>query len=439
MIKYSVWKVVLLSMVSATLGAVWFVYDGYVPLYLQGGNAVLGESNVTGFGFSPAATGTIMTLDNVMVLLLGAFVGIWSDGLKSKLGRRLPFVLIPMPFMVLGLIAAGFIPGMIPAALNGNTGALTHLFVPFFISLMVVLTANVFMQTPATAMIYDWTPSEKRTTTSATAGVVSFLVALIILIVGAGLYEIFPPLPFLFAAGLLFVVTLLVWFFMKGTPEPATVDDENLSPRQIFASLRGLPRERLASLGFLIGSGFCVGMGLATLGTFLSSYAVSKLGMETGAAGGLMVIFLLVNAFLSFPSAAITNRIGRKRARLGGFAIMLAGCLLIVIAPSSTMMYVTLVVFSIGYTLCAIGDMPMYTDHMPSDKFMATVVSMQVFQFTISSIFGPVVGGSVVEAGGNDYSLIWILTLGLMFAGALLTLPIRFGEAHKEVEAPTVA
>jgi MFS family permease len=118
---------------------------------------------------------------------------------------------------------------------------------------------------------------------------------------------------------------------------------------------------------------------------------------------------------------------------------MLAGCLPIIIAPSATIMYVTLVLFSIGNTVCGIGNLPMYTDHMPSDKFMATVVSMAVFQFTISSIFGPALGGWVVELGGNDYSLIWVLTLGLMFLGALLTLPIKFGEAHKEAEVTTTA
>jgi len=441
MIKYSASKVILVTLITGALGAMWFVYNAYVPLYLQGGNASLGAESqgIPGFGLSPSATGFIMTLDNILVLFLGPFVGIWSDGLKSKLGRRLPFVLYSMPFMVVGLLGAAFIPGLIPAALNGNVGALMYLFIPFILSLMAVLLANSFMVTPAAAMIYDWTPSEKRTTATAIVLVVGFLTSVVVLFSSSALYDIFPPLPFLFVAVLLLISVTWVYFAMRGTPEPENVEESNQSPKQIVAALRGLPRERGISLSYLATSDILNGIGFAILQAFLTSYAVSKLNMDVGAAGGLMLIYLIINTALAFPAVTVNNRFGRRRTRLLGFALIAVACLLMVMSPSTMMIYITLLVISTGATLAGIGNMPMWVDHMPSDKFMATIMSMQYFTTTLSAVIGPNVSGWIVQAGGNDYSLIWPVSFGFMLVSLLLTFPVKFGEAHKEVEVTATA
>lgn len=441
MIKYSTSKVILVTLITGALGAMWFVYNAYVPIYLQGGSAALGEGTegIPGFGLSPSATGFVMALDNILVLILGPFVGIWSDGLKSKLGRRLPFVLFSMPFMVVGLIGAAFIPGMIPAALNGNFGALMYLFVPFVLSLMGILLANSFMATPAAAMIYDWTPSEKRTNATAIVLVVGFLTSVIVLFSSSALYDLFPPLPFLFVAVLLLIAVTWVYFTMKGTPEPETVEENNQTSRQIIQALRGLPRERGISLSFLASSDILNGVGFAILQAFLTSYAVSKLNMDIGTAGGLMLIYLIVNTVLAFPAVTVNNRLGRRRTRLLGFVLIALACLLMVVSPSTTMIYVTLLVISTGATIAGIGNMPMWVDHMPSDKFMATIMSMQYFTTTLSAVIGPNISGWIVQAGGNDYALIWPVTFGFMLVSVLLTLPIKFGEAHKEAEVTATA
>jgi len=70
----------------------------------------------------------------------------------------------------------------------------------------------------------------------------------------------------------------------------------------------------------------------------------------------------------------------------------------------------------------------------PSDKFMATVISMQYFITTLSAVFGPNISGWMVELGGNNYAIIWLLTFGLMFIATLLVIPIKFGEPHKEAQ-----
>jgi MFS family permease len=81
----------------------------------------------------------------------------------------------------------------------------------------------------------------------------------------------------------------------------------------------------------------------------------------------------------------------------------------------------------------------MWVDHMPSDKFMATIMSMQYFTTTLSAVIGPNVSGWIVQAGGNDYALIWPVSFGFMLVSVLLSFPIKFGEAHKEAEVTTTA
>ena len=65
------------------------VYNSYVPIYLQAGSAAFAAGvGVLGFGFTPALTGFLMTLDNIASLFIAPFVGMLSDSSKSKMGTQ---------------------------------------------------------------------------------------------------------------------------------------------------------------------------------------------------------------------------------------------------------------------------------------------------------------------------------------------------------------
>src|SRR5690349_19221101 len=89
------WKSsLLLGGGSFVIGAVSPLYDTYVPSLLQHHLR------------SSTGIGAAMGIDNVLALCLVPIVGSLSDATRSSLGRRVPFLLLALPFtaVTLGLI-----------------------------------------------------------------------------------------------------------------------------------------------------------------------------------------------------------------------------------------------------------------------------------------------------------------------------------------------
>src|SRR3954468_21572548 len=85
----------LLAGGSLVIGAVSPLYDSYVPPLLQ--------RHLT----SSTWIGAAMGIDNVLALLLVPLIGAFSDGTRSRIGRRVPFLLAALPLTAL---AVGAIP-----------------------------------------------------------------------------------------------------------------------------------------------------------------------------------------------------------------------------------------------------------------------------------------------------------------------------------------
>src|SRR5690349_23581817 len=56
----------------------------------------------------PAVTGALIGGEGLLALFVPALVGARSDRARTRLGRRLPFVLAGLPMMVAGLAVMGF-------------------------------------------------------------------------------------------------------------------------------------------------------------------------------------------------------------------------------------------------------------------------------------------------------------------------------------------
>ncbi|HQN43808.1 MAG TPA: MFS transporter, partial [Anaerolineaceae bacterium] len=104
---------------------------------------------------------------------------------------------------------------------SGNLSALIGLFIPFFVALTVILLGNAFMDSPKSALLFDWTPSSKRTLANSIGILVATLTTIVVVLSSSLLFEIFKPLPFLLSAAVLLIAVLLVWFFVKDAPRPA--------------------------------------------------------------------------------------------------------------------------------------------------------------------------------------------------------------------------
>lgn len=433
-VKLNLKKVILVSLIFAALDTMWTLYNSYVPIYLQAGSSLFNaDPGVLGFGFSAAATGVILSLGNAISMVLKPFIGVFSDTSKSKMGRRMPFVVFGMPFMVIALIVMALMPEMIPSQLNGVTSQLSGYLIPFLAALAVLLIAYPVMLGPGRVMLFDIVTSEQRVSANSVSQVLNGFVSMVVIFGGAALYAIYRPLPMWVAAGFILVAVILVWRTVK---EPLVGDkaspEKSTSFKEILHTLRTLPREDSKSLIFFSLAHFFSLLGLAVGTSFVTSYTVTVLGVSAGLASTLMVIIPITCLLVAVPAGMLANRFGRKPIMMAGAAICMLSVLLIWSIASMVVLCIILVTFSIGFMFIAISTVPMAADLSPSEKYIGTYVSLTALVGSLGPVVGPVLGGWLVGILGNSYTAIWPVMAAIFCLTFLAFIPVTRGEVKKE-------
>ena len=124
--KFSFGKTFLLGFGFFAVMVAWSVYNAFVPLFLA-----------NRFYLDPATIGFFMTLDNIAALLLQPAIGSLSDRTRTKIGRRLPFMLTGAPIAALAFFLA---PMVAIPMLNVAEAARLPLFVTCTITFMLSMT-----------------------------------------------------------------------------------------------------------------------------------------------------------------------------------------------------------------------------------------------------------------------------------------------------------
>src|SRR5512145_415446 len=281
----------------------WVIYNTYVPIFLQAGSAQFASGvALHGFGLSAAQTGVIMTLDNLAALFLQPFTGAYSDRLRTRLGRRLPFLLIGMPLAAIGM-------GLIPLALSGP--------LPVFLAcLLLMVVAMAAWRAPLFALMADLTPSSGRTQANGILNLMAGLGGVLAFVVGSLLYARSRPLPF-WAAALIFL--LAGGLILGRLRQPAdSASAERPSPLGFFQGLRGwwgaLAPARRRSVCWLALAVFCYMLGFHPIEAFFSSYGVTVLKLSEANSG--LVLSAAYIAFIVFavPAGMLAARVGRRWA-----------------------------------------------------------------------------------------------------------------------------
>jgi len=92
--KFDFAKIWVLGFGFLGLSLLWAVYNDYVPVLLQAGRPDFSKgAGVDGFGLGIATTGLVMGLDNLAALFILPYVGGISDRIRTRFGRRKPFIM----------------------------------------------------------------------------------------------------------------------------------------------------------------------------------------------------------------------------------------------------------------------------------------------------------------------------------------------------------
>ncbi len=133
----------------------WGMYNFYIPRVLAG-HYIEQQAYRVGYFQGDARlfwANFVMTIDNIAAILLQPYFGELSDRLRSKYGRRTPFLLLGIPGAAASLFLMPFV-------------ALLPSYAFMFISFMgVIVTFNLamsFYRAPVVSLMPDLTPSRHR-------------------------------------------------------------------------------------------------------------------------------------------------------------------------------------------------------------------------------------------------------------------------------------
>jgi MFS family permease len=341
----------------------------------------------------------------------------------------MPFILVLAPISIVAFILIPFAVNAIPANLSGQTEMLRSQLVLFIVAIGVFLTAMAAFRTPVIALMPDLTPSPLRSQANGIINLMGGVGTLLATLAGGLLYGTGRVVPFVFGGLLMACAITMLFLFVKEKREvvfESASDEEGLGA---LRALKSVSAEARRSLAFLMGAIFCWFVGYNAVETFLTSYGVSELGMSPGQAALLMGVASLAFLVFAVPSGYIAGRFGRRRTIITGLTVF--GLLLAVnfFLQNPTLIWPIMGIGGLGWALVNINSLPMVVDTAASDADLGTYTGFYYLASQLAAVAGPTINGFIVQWGGGDYNLIFLVTPAFFLLAILCMLGVTRGEA----------
>ena len=418
---------------------IWQIYNAFVPLFLQTGHPGFNSSrDVLGFGLNATATGAIMGIDNLLAIFILPLIGIWSDRIRTPIGRRYPFILTAAPLAALAFIAMPLAAGMIDPERNGSVAGNSTAFALFMVATALVLLGMAVLRTPVISLMPDLIPSPLR---SKANGVINFMGGVGFIIGSFGLavlFDIKPLFPFLGAALILLAAVLTLFLTTREPSVDSLVqpDQERSGEEEdAFLALKGVsvvPRASRRSLFALLGAIFLLFIAYEGIGTFFTSYAVNELGVSEGLAPTLFGLAGVTFILFTIPAGFIGEKFGRRRTIIVGILLFGIDMLLGFFVSSTVQMGIVLAISGIGWALINVNTLPMVIDTSEDERLLGTYTGLYYLASQVGAALAPLMMGAVIDLFDSNFRTIFLSGPGFFALGLLAMTMVTRGEARQE-------
>lgn len=387
---------------SFVIGAVSPLYDSYVPPLLQ--------HHLT----SSFWIGAAMGIDNVLALALVPIVGALSDATRTRLGRRVPFLLAALPLTAITLAALPFAEKLGLAAL--------------LLAMIVLDAALAVWRAPFSALLAELVPPIHRSKTEGILGVAMCLGAMLVLGPASRIGVRNPELPFVFA-GVLVGVVWLIYAASLREPQHNTVGEASVATIRPFRSLRD---------AFTAGDGRAPRFFAACLLFQMSFQSFSSWFILHGSERfhkpaptiSLGFIAVAISTLIgSIPAGWMGARYGRRRMSLIGLAGMTLACGLLHFVPTLTAAIAVLILFGLSWSIPVANLVPMALE-LGTAARAGSLAGAFLLVSSVAGVVGPSLVGVWFDFAGTKRGLFVLLAVFLAAAFTLLaSLAPGFGEA----------
>ena len=395
-------KTILVGFAFFSICVFWQFYDNEIPKILK-----------YTFGLGETVTGVVMAMDNVFALFLLPFFGALSDKTKTKIGKRMPFILLGTALsavFLLLLIAIGNKPGRL---------------VLFFIILLALLISMGIYRSPAVSLMPDLTPAPLRSKANAvinlmgTVGAIYTLLMIKFLLKEASDQSKTTYMPLVLSIVICMAIAVVILFFsvseerdskaaaleyneyrkangLIDEKEPVYDDDGN-EIEGAGSEDEPLPAPVKKSLILLLLSVFLWFAAYNAVTTAFSRYVEVVWDLHNGAYADCLMIATVAAVIAYIPIGYISSYFGRKKTILGGILIMAACYLAAAILPHySSSVNIFFALIGIGWAAINVNSYPMVVEMSKASDIGKYTGTYYTFSMA-AQVFTPIFSGMLLE------------------------------------------
>lgn len=410
-VKFNIGKIMTIGLAFFTVSLAWTIYNTNVPVFLSG---LIKSQMLIGF---------IMTVDNIFGLIFQPLFGRLSDRTSTRVGRRMPYVIIGIPAAALFF---AFIPfyDKIAAAMKWKSGAIVFL-------MLAVIGMNIAMsvyRAPAVALMPDMTPPALRSKANGIINMMGGLGTMVAFLAGGYLFSMGKAIPFVAGSILMIIalVILLTTYREPAIPYEGEPDEEH---QIIKGFLKNKPAffydKSLRNMLLAVFFWFC---GAECITPFFTLFCKQKFGIDTGEAMRVLAPLGAAYMLAAVPGGWMGARIGRKKSMFIGTMMVIAGFISAAFAPNVVALMAILFFAGTGWSIINACSYPVVAQMAPKGQTGRYTGYYYAFSFA-ASIASPITYGMIADLAGGSHAYLFIFG-GIMFFLALILLwNVRHTEA----------
>ena len=376
-----------------TILMLWQVYNYYCPMFLEELlNSTFGQGDYN------YLIGIIMALDNILALFMLPLFGALSDKTKSKLGKRMPYIIAGT---LVSLVAFPFISFLY----------IKNSFIGVVLLMALILIAMNIYRSPSVALMPDVTPKPLRSNANAIINFVGYIGAIIGSVLtmiftkkqadGVSLVREVTIWPFLIVSFFMLVALIVLVLKVKENKIIEEMADQMAEGEKLSETEETITEDKplgkvdKRNLWLLIFSVFLWYFAFNAVETFGSLYAKNVLHTNSW---GLATSVLAISSLITFiPSGWLSNKIGRKHSIMLGLGLMilsLFACFFL--KKFSVLMIILFAIAGIGWAIINVNSYPMFVE-LSSNKNLGKFTGYYYTASQVAQSITPIIIGFVMD------------------------------------------
>ena len=399
--KLNTKRTILIGFAFMSICAFWQFYDNEIPKILK-----------YTFNLGETLTGVVMALDNVLALFLLPLFGMISDVTDTRLGKR-------MPFIIIGTICSSILLVILITVARPSGNLALFIAVLFFL----LISMGIY-RSPAVSLMPDLTPAPFRSSANAIINLMGTLGGIYILVmIKLLLKEADDPaktdyIPLMMSLVIFMIVAVAVVFLavkerkikeeihqegglhsLGDTFDNDADFDRSHKPVEYPDGkvTQMMPREVKKSLIFLLISVFLWFTAYNAVTTAFSRFVGEVWGLYDNAYATCLLIATIAATLSYIPIAAVSRMLGRKKTILIGICLMAVSYVITGLYPHfSPSINIFFALVGIGWAAINVNSYPMVVEMSKSGNIGRFTGTYYTFSMA-AQVFTPIFSGFLLE------------------------------------------